>query len=246
MSCDLTCHLIDDYLDDQLSQRERQRLEKHLSACPQCARELHERLAFERTLRQALTASVQHLQLPPDVSRGIVRAVKGGARQPSWRGYATRVAEITAGVVVVTLLLAGLSLLLGRVPAPSDLPQAIPPLAKQPILSFNRGNIFVEPRTLRPGDLFTVTVPIDNAHLRPLDTVHCDLDIRGPTGHYRYGLAVKGPLPDRGAVILQVTPGLLATPSREQYNLAVREILSMPGVYHFRVTLSGQAAPSVE
>jgi len=246
MSCDLTGHLLDDYLDNQLSQRERQRLESHLSVCPRCTEELQVRLAFERTLRHALTSAVQHLQLTPDVSRRILWALDSNARQPVWHGYATRVAQIMAGVAVAALLLGGMFLLLGRVPTPSGTQQVGLSPANRSFLSLDQGNISVEPGTLRPGDLFTVTVPIDDKRLRPLDVLHCNLDIRGPTGRYRYGLAVRGPLPESGAVVLQVTPGLLANPSREQYNIAVQDILSMPGVYHLRVTLSGQAAPLVE
>jgi hypothetical protein len=246
MSCDLTGHLLDDYLDNQLGQRDRQRLESHLSVCPRCTDELQERLAFERTLRHALTSAVQHLQLTPDLSRRVLWALDNNARQPMWQSYATRAAQVMAGVAVATLLLAGMFLLLGRVPTSSGIqPVSFPPAGRS-FLSLDRGDIFVEPEALRPGDLFTVTVPIDDRRLRPLDMLYCDLDIRGPTGRYRYGLAVRGPLPEHGTVILQVTPGLLASPSQERYNMAVQDILSMPGVYHLRVTLSGQATPLVE
>jgi hypothetical protein len=246
MSCELTSHLLDDYLDKQLSQREQQRLEQHISVCPRCAQELQERLVFERTLRHVLTSAVQRLQLTPDASKQILWAVGNDAQQSAWRGYAARVAQGTAAAAVAVLLLAGMFLLLGRVPGPSGVQQGDLPPASRAIFSLDRGNISVEPGTPRPGALFTVTVPIDDKRLRLLDILYCDLDIRGPTGRYRYGLAVRGPLPERGALVLQVTPSLLANPSREQYNIAVQDILGMPGVYHFRVTLSGQATPLVE
>jgi anti-sigma factor RsiW len=34
MSCDLAGYLMDDYLEDDLSDHDRQRLEKHLASCP--------------------------------------------------------------------------------------------------------------------------------------------------------------------------------------------------------------------
>jgi anti-sigma factor RsiW len=186
MSCDLTGHLLDDYLDHQLSQRERQRLENHISVCARCAEELQERLALERALRQALTSAVQHLQLTPELSRRILWALDSSARQPMWYGYATRAAQIMAGVGVVILLLAGMFLLLGRVRTPSGVQQVGLPQVNRAFLSLDRGNIFVEPGTLHPGDLFTVTVPIDDRRLRPLEVLHCNLDIRGPSGRFGY------------------------------------------------------------
>jgi hypothetical protein len=97
---------------------------------------------------------------------------------------------------------------------------------------------------MRPHVPFTMTVLLQSDLPQPLETVHLDLDISGPTGFYRFGLAVEGPLPAQGVSILRVTPELLAEPCEEQYLIAPTEVFSLPGVYTLRVTLSDPVVAS--
>ena len=59
MNCELACHLIDNYMENQLSRYDSLRLERHLSDCSGCTEELRIRPDLERTIQRALTASVQ-------------------------------------------------------------------------------------------------------------------------------------------------------------------------------------------
>lgn len=241
MTCDVACHLIDDYLDDQLSQRERQRLERHIADCPRCAGELRGRLTLDRSLRHALTASVQHLQLASAPSRAIIQTIEGGVRQPLWPGRLLQSVPMMAGAFAVLLLLVGLFLLLGRIPVPGETQPSVVLPAGHPALSVNRDRVSIEPRAMVPGDPFTITVPVDSNWPLPIDTTRCDLDISGPTGRYRFALVMQGPLPSRGTSILRVTPAILDAPCQEQYQIAPTDIFSAPGVYTFRITVFSPA-----
>jgi len=238
MTCDSASHLIDDLLGDQLSRREHQRLEEHLSACPHCTEVLHERLALERRMQQALTASVHQLQLAPDASRGLLQAVEASLQQPAWRSRALPVARVLAGALAAALLGLGLLLLSERVPVPSiGGQQTGHSPARQPALSVDQSSISFEPHDMVHGDRFTVTIPIESNLLQEIDTVRCDLEISGPTGQYRFALFMQGPLPARGLSIIHVTPELLARPSQDQYQLSPAQIFGLPGAYTFRVTV---------
>jgi hypothetical protein len=246
MKCDLVCHLIDDYLGNQLSQRDCQRLEKHVADCPHCTEELRDRLAFERSVRQALAASVQHLQLAPDASRGIVQAVDSGLQQTVWSYDAMRVVRMVAGVAVVALLLVGLSFYWGRIPTPLEVQQVIRPPVSRPALAVNRNHISIDPPSMQPGEMFTVTVPIQSDHLPSFRAIRCDLDITGPTGDFHFVLVLQGPLPVRGVSVLQVTPDVLAAACQDQYQMSPADIFGAPGVYTLRITLFSPVVPPVQ
>lgn len=245
MTCDVASHQIDDYLDDQLDQHERRRLERHFEDCPRCAEELRGRIGLDRGVRHALATSVQHLQLASGPSRAIVQAIEGGARYSLWPERILQSALTMAGAFVVVLLLVGLVFLLGRIPAPGEMQPSIVLPAGRPALSVDRDRISIEPRVMAPGDQFTITVPVDSNWPQPIDTTRCDLDISGPSGRYRFALLMKGPLPSRGTSILQVTPAILADPCQDRYQIAPADIFSAPGVYTFRITVfSPVVAPS--
>jgi hypothetical protein len=246
VTCDRASHLIDDFLEDLLGQRERGQLEQHLSACPRCAGELRDRLTFERKLQQTLTASVHHLQLAPDASQGLVQAVEAGLVTTRWPWGAMQIPRVVVGTLIAVLLVIGSIFLLDSFPARMSVQQVLRSTARQPALSVDQSNISFEPASMAPGDRFTVTVPIESDLLQSVDAIRCDLDISGPTGHYQFSLFMQGPLPARGLSILQVTPELLAVPSQDQYQLSPSEIFGQPGAYALRVTLFSPATVPVE
>ncbi len=238
MSCDSASHLIDDLLGDQLSRREHQRLEKHLSTCPRCAEALRRRLAFERRMQQALTASVHQFQLAPKASREMIQAVEASLQQRAWRFRVWPVARGMAGVLTAVLLLLGLLLMAEHVSVlPMSGQRAARSPARQPALSVDQNRISFEPQNMVPGDRFTVTLPIESNLLQDVGTIRCDLEISGPTGKYRFALFMQGPLPARGLSVIQVTPELLAKASQDQYQLSPAQIFGLPGAYTFRVTV---------
>jgi hypothetical protein len=261
MNCDLAGRLIDDYLENRLSQRDSHQLEKHLSRCPHCADELRRRPAFERDLRRALAASVRPLSLSSDASTRIVESAEDSLHRAVWSRRATLTFRLMSGAVAAALVLVALYALLGRIPVSSQfkpialLPanklavsdsnldtlsvrdQPVPRLTTASTISLPRASLLVEPRDMRPSLPFTMTLLLQSELPQPLETVRLDLDISGPTGFYRFGLAVKGPLPAQGVSILRVTPDLLAEPCEEQYLIAPTDVFSLPGVYTLRVTL---------
>jgi hypothetical protein len=120
MNCDLACHLIDDYLEKRLSRYDTRRLERHLSACSSCARELRERPRFERTIRQALAASVQQRHLSAEASIKIVQEAQGRLRRAVWVNRAYLGARVAASAAAICLVLVGLLVLLNGIPAKSN------------------------------------------------------------------------------------------------------------------------------
>lgn len=237
MTCEQACLLIDDYLENRLGRYERQRLENHMVFCPDCAEELRNRPAFERTMLRQLTASVQHLHLSPAASQRIVRAAQSSSNRAVWSNRGTWVVQALAGVAAVALVVVGVMLLAGQIQVPPDLPQVVQPQASEPGSSLLFTDVFVEPWDMNPGEPFTITVLLRSDLPQSLDTARFNLDIDGPGSDYRFALAARGPLPARGVSVLEVTSELLADPCREQYQIAPTDIFRVPGVYTVRATL---------
>jgi hypothetical protein len=112
MNCDLACHLIDDYLEKRLSRYLAQRLEHHLSECSNCSRELRDRPRFERTIRKALSASVQQQHLSAEASMRIVREAQGSVRRGIWSKRVNGVVRVAASIAAMCLVFVGLFYLL--------------------------------------------------------------------------------------------------------------------------------------
>lgn len=115
-------------------------------------------------------------------------------------------------------------------------PAALSEFGKQPLV-MTRGETLIEPQPLQAGEAFTVTVFLHSESPEPLGTARVDLDVSGPTGYFRFALAVKGPLPANGVSVVQVTPDALDALCREKYLIAPTDIFSAPGVYTVRVLL---------
>jgi hypothetical protein len=261
MNCDLAGSLIDDYLENGLSQRERQQVEKHLARCSHCTKEVRKRPAFERDLRRALALSVSSLHLSADAQTGIVRAVEQSMDRAKRSRRVILGFQVMASAVAAVLLMVGLFALLGQIPVPSGLkptvlfPRNNLPLSEsEPVTISLRGqsnpqlvsaadalpraSLIVEPREMGPHDPFTMTVWLESDLPEPLETVRLDLEITGPTGFYRFGLEVNSPLPARGVSIFEVTSEVLAEACQEQYLISPTDMFAVPGAYTFRVTLA--------
>ncbi len=261
MNCDLAGRLIDEYLEHGLSQRDCLLLEKHFGQCARCADELRKRPAFERDLRHALAASVRPLFLPADASTRIVEAASESLHRATQSQRTLLTFRLLGGSVAAALVLIGFLSLLGRLPASavfqpvalwpatklilshtgvdslSPAEQPAPRLTATSYVTLLKASLLFEPRRMRPSEPFTMTVVLESDLPQPLETVRLDLDIDGPTGFYRFGLAVKGPLPSHGVSVFRVTPELLIEPAQERYLMAPSEVFSQPGVYTLRLTL---------
>lgn len=267
MNCESAERMLDDYLHDQVSQRDRDRLEKHLAGCSKCARELRRRPALERQMRRALAASVQPLYVSADVSSSIVRASEESLMRADRARRTLHTARAIAGALAVLLVTIGLLALLGRIPVSSSLkpvsllpakrlPPAgseleagsgqhrLLPLMETPTLSQMEANLLIEPHEMHAREPFTMTVYVQSDMPEPLDAIDLDLDINGPAGHYRFELSFGGPLPAEGTSVFRVTPDLLARPSEERYLMSPTEIFAVPGTYTIRATLLYPVAAS--
>jgi hypothetical protein len=171
-------------------------------------------------------------------------------------------ARATVGALAAFLLVIGLLFLLGRIlgvtqfeaiaqfPAirlalselfPAHLPaedQAASASESAYLEPWTDGDLLVEPLYLLAGEPFTMTVFLNSDMPQPLEDLHLNLDISGPSGYYHFVLAVKGPLPARGLSVLRVTPDLLNAPCQKQYLISPADIFKFPGAYAVRVTLS--------
>lgn len=245
MNCELACRLIDEYLEDQLNWVDRSRLETHLASCQACSEELHGRPAFERTVSRALTASVQHLNLSADVSARIVRRAQASRRRVVWSNRATLGARVLASAAAAILVFVGVLLVLGRLSLPAGLAEYLPFLEARTAeqgealtaVSLSSNDIYIEPLRLQPSQPFTITIYFHSDLPEAVDTVNFNLDFEGPSGHYTFALAAKGPLPTEGVSMVEVTPELLAAPCERQYQIAPTDIFQVPGVYTLRMTL---------
>ncbi len=129
-------------------------------------------------------------------------------------------------------------------PVSSDITIDVPASEERKALSLGHHDVRIEPWMLKPGETFTVTLLLHTDMPQPLDNARLDLDVSGPTGYYRFELTVKGPLPARGVSVLQITPQVLATSSRERYLISPSEIFREPGVYTVRVFLFSPVLPA--
>lgn len=262
MNCDLAVSLIDDYIEQGLSRRDCLLLEKHFARCTRCAEEWRRRPAFERDVRRALAASVSPLCLSSEASTRIVEAASESLHRAAWTQRTFFTLRLLGGAVAAVLVVVGLLALVGDLPVTSHLrPVALLPVSKlilsragfdtllpaeQPApwltaksqVSLPKASLLIEPWRMRPQEPFTMTVLLQSDLPQPLETLHLDLDIRGPTGFYSFGLAVKGPLPAHGVSVFRVTPDLLVEPAQEQYLMAPSDVFRLPGVYTLRLTVS--------
>ncbi|MEJ2209191.1 MAG: zf-HC2 domain-containing protein [Anaerolineae bacterium] len=261
MNCDRAGHLVDDYLSDNLSQRERVLFEEHLMDCSRCGRELRAWPAFERSLRRALATSVQPLSLSTEASARLVDAAEESLGKARRSQRTAHLARMLAAMAALALLLVGVLFLTGDIPIPSQLkpvalfPDKELPLAdlsaptrppgNSPVLADNaalpgslpHASVLFEPRQMHPHDPFTITVFLESDLSSSLESLRLDLDVSGPTGYYRFDMAVEGPLPGRGVTILRLTPDLLAQACEEQYLMAPTDVFSDAGTYNLRLTL---------
>jgi hypothetical protein len=262
MNCDLAVALIDDYIEQRLSQRDCLLLEKHLARCARCTDQVRRRPAFERDVRRALAASVRPLYLSPEATTRIVEAASKSLNRATRQRRTFTTFRLLGGAVAAVLVLVGFLSLVGGLPVASRLqPVAllpasnlilsqtgtdtllaadhlVPRLTATSRRSLPKASLLVEPWRMGPEESFTMTVLLRSDLPQPLEKVRLDLDITGPTGFYTFGLEVKGPLPAHGVSVFRVTPDLLVEPAQEQYLMAPSDVFRLPGIYTLRLTVS--------
>ena len=104
MNCELAGRLIDGFMQDELNQRDRNRMEEHLARCPRCAGELRKYPALEQEVRRALAASVRPLYLSADVSSKIVQASEESLSRAGRAHRAMLTVRIASGALAVLLV----------------------------------------------------------------------------------------------------------------------------------------------
>jgi hypothetical protein len=118
-----------------------------------------------------------------------------------------------------------------------DLPPIVVSPESQPAMALEDTDLWLEPRDLRAGGWFTITLVMHNNLPQLTDNTRLDLEISGPPGHYSFPLVVQGPLPAPGLSVLQLTPAELAEPCEQRYLITPTELFKTPGIYTLRVTL---------
>ena len=260
MNCESVVRMIDDFVYDELNQRDRSQIEEHLARCPSCARELRKQPALERDVRRALAAQVRPLYISADTGSRIVQASEESLNRAGRARRTMLTVRVVSGALAVLLVAVGILALLGRIPVPTNfksvslipakrLPSAEPeldavlganrphPQMETPTLSLLEASMLIEPRDLHARQPFTITIYVQSDLPEPMDTMDLDLEILGPTGSYRFELSFSGPLPAEGTSVFRVTPALLARPCEERYLVSPTEIFSVPGAYTIRATL---------
>lgn len=268
MTCERAGYLLDDYLEGVLSQRDRTVFESHIERCEHCAEEVRRRPSFDRGLRRALATHVQPLVLSKRLSAEIIDAAEDSLRQAQRSRRVTRAIRLVSSAVAVSLLAIGVLFLTGEIPVPDHLkPVTLFPInrmtfagAEPDTLAAGDGTVsrvtvvsqqllpkaslIIEPRILHPSQPFTMTVFLHSELARPVERLHLDLDVNGPTGFYTFGLSVRGPLPTPGVSVLRLTPELLADSCEDRYLMAPTEVFRTPGTYEIRLTLSDAVTAS--
>lgn len=268
MNCESAERLLDGYVEDELSQRDRYMLQMHLARCSRCAGELRRRPAFGREVRRALDTSAGTLHLSSGASARIVEAAEDSLKRGIWSRRAFLSFRLLSGAAAAVLLLVGLFALMGRIPVPlrlgpivlspaSRLVQAHPqadtlPSESTPLLqpaatdnnSLPHASLLIEPRDMVPGEPFTMSLSLVSDSARTISTARLDLEVDGPTGIYRFDLVMKGPLPAHGMSVFQITPALLAKPCEEQYLISPTDIFRLPGIYTVRILVSDTGVAS--
>jgi hypothetical protein len=260
VNCDQAGRLVDDYLAEHLGQREHALFEAHLRSCSRCARELRTLPQFERSLRRALVTSVQPLSVSTGASSRLVSAAEESLHKAKRTARVVGLLRFMTATAALALLMVCALFLTGNLAVPSQLqPVALFPASSLPIadlpspnLSLDAGplladhgaipesapqvSMLFEPRQMRARVPYTITVFLESDIPRSLESIRLDLDVSGPTGYYRFDLAVEGPLPGRGVSILRLTPDLLAKTCEEQYLMAPSDLFSEAGSYNIRLT----------
>jgi len=121
VNCSLVDGLIDDYIDSELSPRERSQFEAHLASCQRCLGELRRRSALDRSLRQALGAAVQHRYLSPATSSRSVQLAQQQLGRSIWLHRMGSLGQAAAGLVIAILVLVGVFAALDRLSLPTGL-----------------------------------------------------------------------------------------------------------------------------
>ena len=268
MTCERAGYLLDDYLEGVISQRDRNVLERHIERCARCAEEVRRRPSFDRGLRRALATHVQPLVLSSRTSSAIVDAAEDSLRQAQRSQRITRTIRLVSSAVAVSLLAIVVLFLMGEIPVPDHLkPVTLFPINRmtfdeaQPDTlattdssmsrltavsqqSLPKASLVIEPRVFRPSQPFTMTLFLHSEPARPVERLHLDLDVNGPTGYYTFGLSVHGPLAAPGVSVLRLTPELLAESCEDRYLMAPTEVFRTPGTYEIRLTLSDAVTAS--
>jgi hypothetical protein len=197
VNCSLVRHLIDGYLDNELSLHQRSGLEAHLTSCAACGAELSGRASLDRTLRQALSAEVQSRVLPSAVSARIVAETQASLPRAIWSYRARLAVQALAGLAALALVLVGLSSLLAHGPFPAALnPVRLFP-AKQLFLPGRRVAEEAPIRELEPSDPPPLAASLDRQDLGTLSLLasSVDPDVMHPGDEFTITLLLQNNLP---------------------------------------------------
>lgn len=111
MNCTEVSELLTAYLDNEVTQKERQEIESHLAGCPRCRKELEELRSAQKILRGALKTQADDANPPP---QSWTRFELGlGIQRPSFLFLFRRRKWRIIGTIIILALIITLAVLWG-------------------------------------------------------------------------------------------------------------------------------------
>jgi anti-sigma factor (TIGR02949 family) len=78
-TCEQVAQRLQDYVDRELCESDRERVARHLEECAWCAREAR----FESTLLLEIRGRLSRIEAPPDLLRKVTAAIDGALDRPA-------------------------------------------------------------------------------------------------------------------------------------------------------------------
>jgi hypothetical protein len=247
MNCDLACHLIDDYMENQLSRYDSLRLEKHLDTCQNCADELAIRPELDRAIQRALVASVQQRNLSPEASMRIVRQAQGNLRRGIWtdRGYWGL--KLAFAGVAVSLVLVAVFFILSGLPVPAKLnPVTLLPVTKIPFFEqYSATLVAVDQPAWLDGPVADVSPGERSALFVGQDDFQIEPHRIEPGEDYVMTMVLRSDLP-RAMETARFDLDIVGPTGYYRFEMTVKGPLPAQGVSVIRITPQHLAAASEE
>jgi len=137
MDCRVISELLAAYLDGEVTPREREQIQTHLSACPQCRRELEALAAAQKGLRQALKEMAAQATPPPESWDRIRQQVgiKNRVEEPAPKRLFPALITVPLSIFLLVILVGGLFAGIGGM--------ALPPPEPPSLVSDGNGGAFI-------------------------------------------------------------------------------------------------------
>ena len=127
MNRNVVSELLAAYLDGEVTPKEREQIQAHLSACPQCRRELEALATAQKGLRQALKEMAAQATPPPELWDRIKQraGIKNKVEQPAPKRLFPALITVPLSIFLLAILVGGLFAGLGGMALPPPEPPSL-------------------------------------------------------------------------------------------------------------------------